>query len=664
MAIAKMAHLRLIGLRSQQNKIVDVLASRGLFEARTADVGAGEAKFDEELCNRLRLKQSRISFALDFIRARHEAMSGMLADNSKAVKRGTCDYVLDYDLPKVKFSSGRMLITHADFSDARAKEYDLLAVCDDLQKLSFDIIDCRTRLNYIAKTVEAYAPYAAFPMKLSATKSAGNIRISLYYGKVPAADEALKSLPCAFERFPSDGNLYAVVCTAVHFVETDKALGALGYTRCTLADDCTAAEKISALEAERADVDRSIYNITKTALGYEKYYNELRILYDVTELEIERVEADAKFKKTDSAFVLEGWIPEKYARDISDDVVAACPDVFLQLLAAEEHEEPPTLVVSNKVVEPYESITNMYSPPKYSEIDPNPIMAIFFFLFFGIMIGDAAYGLILAAVGLALGCGKKCDKGMRQLLLLVGMGGISAVIWGVLFGSYFAIDFGEASSKITLWFNPLEEPMTMLILSIVLGVIQLCVGYIIKFVRLCMERKPLDAIFDAGSIILLFAALACLGAGLVIPNAPKGLSTAAIVLACTGLALIVIFGGRKNKNVFGKIFGGLKGLYGLVNLFSDILSYCRLFGLGLASCAIGLAFNTLGGIIFQIPGIGYPLGIIILIPLHAFNIGLGILGAYVHNARLQFLEFYGKFYDGGGRLFEPLGLRTKHTRFA
>ena len=150
---------------------------------------------------------------------------------------------------------------------------------------------------------------------------------------------------------------------------------------------------------------------------------------------------------------------------------------------------------------------------------------------------------------------------------------------------------------------------------------------------------------------------------MLIENAPNGLTVAATVLAAVGLALIVVFGGRKNKNVFGKVFGGLKGVYGLVNLLSDILSYCRIFGLGLATCAIGLAFNTLGEIIFGIPGIGYPVGVLILIPLHVFNLALGILGAYVHNARLQFLEFYGKFYDGGGRLFSPLGSKTKHIRF-
>ena len=150
----------------------------------------------------------------------------------------------------------------------------------------------------------------------------------------------------------------------------------------------------------------------------------------------------------------------------------------------------------------------MYSAPKYREIDPNPVMSIFFFLFFGLMVGDAAYGFILAVVGLSLGFCKKFDVGMRRLLQLIGWGGVAAIFWGVLFGGYFGIDFG--ATKVALWFNPIEDPMTMLYMSVALGVLQLTVGYIMLFIRLCREGKPFSAIFDAGSIILLFAALTCL----------------------------------------------------------------------------------------------------------------------------------------------------------
>lgn len=663
MAIAKMSHIRLIGLRSEQNKIIDALTERGLFEARATDgVTFDIARGDTGLCRELKLKQSRIAFALDFLKARHKNMSLTLDENARAVKAGNAE-PLDCKLSGEKYSESRMLITRADFSDARAREYELLHVCDTLQKISFDIIDCRQKLGALTAEAKAYEPFAPSPVKLSDLKRRGGVLLAMYYCRTaPSPEIVLDGLPCAYDIRRDGGVLITTVCRAGASDEIDKQLSALGFARCTFDDDCTAAQKISALAAETSDVKRHMFELDKAALDYEKYANDLRILYDVIELEIERAEAEEKFLKTDSAFVLEGWLPEAAAESVAAEIREQSPNAFVQLLAPEERDEPPTLVVSNKVVAPYETITDMYSPPKYREIDPNPIMAIFYFIFFGMMIGDAAYGLILAVAGLILGCSKKFDKGVKRVLLLVGMGGISAVIWGILFGGYFAIDFGEA--KIALWFNPIDEPMTMLIVSIVLGCVQMTVGYIIKFIKLCMDGKPFSAIFDAGSIILLFAALGCLGTTMMIDNAPRGLTVAAIALAVTGLALIIIFGGRNSKNPFGKIFGGFKGVYGLVNLLSDVLSYCRLFGLGLASGAIGLAFNTLGSILFGIPVIGYVVGVIILIPLHAFNIGIGVLGAYVHNARLQFLEFYGKFYDGGGRLFAPLGSRTRYIRYS
>ncbi len=662
MAIAKMSHIRLIGLRSQENKILDELTAGGLFEARRTESTRAELSHgDGSLIRKLKQKQGRVAFALGFLKARHAAMDSFMLENKRAEKRGADKPYPDYTLSDEKYGEARTLITHADFSDARAKEFDLLQVCDALQNLSFDIVDAQGRVGVINNSIRTYAPYSASPLKLSLLNK-GGVVISMYYSRTPINIEpTLDAAVCAYDVTRGDGMLVVTVARSEHNAELEKTMSAAGFARCSLDDDCTAAQKIDALRGELDDVKRQIFELNRRALGYEKYVGELKILYDVIELEIERAEADGGFLKTGETFVLEGWLPETSAQSAVRNVEEKFDGVFVQLLAPEDRDEPPTLVVNNNIVKPYEEVTNMYSPPSYKELDPNPIMSIFYFIFFGLMIGDAAYGLILAVAGLILGRSKKFDTGAKKLMLMIGMGGISAVVWGILFGGYFAIDFG---TDISLWFNPIEDPMMMLIVSIVLGCVQMTVGYIIKFVRLCLDGKPFSAVFDAGSIILLFGALACLGLSVVIDNAPKALSVSAIVLAAVGLALIIIFGGRNNKSVVGKMFGGFKGVYGLVNLLSDVLSYCRLFGLGLASAAIGLAFNTLGTIIFGIPVVGYPIGIIVLIPLHAFNIAIGVLGAYVHNARLQFLEFYGKFYDGGGRLFEPMGVRTKYTRFS
>lgn len=671
--IARMSHIRLVGLVSERNKLMDKLTEKGLFEVRETDpVSYDLRRGDSALYRELKLKQSRVAFALDFLKARHEAMQSVLDANKRDAKAGKAELIA-YTLSKEKYSGARTLITRADFSDARAREYELLHVCDELQKLSFAIVDCKNKSNELKNAIKAYEPYLPSPLRMSELSRGGDITLSVYYNRTSVSpEETLDALPCAYEVRTGDGLLIITVCRKSNAAEIDKSLNALGYAKCPFDDDCTAAQKIDALRGELSDVERQTTEITKSALEYEKYVKDLRILYDVIELEIERAAAEQNFLKTGSTFVLEGWLPEAAAEGVAAELAEVSDSVLIQLLAPEERDAPPTLVVNNKVVKPYEQITDMYSSPRYREIDPNPIMAIFYFLFFGIMIGDAAYGVILAIAGFYIGTSKKFDTGVKKLALLIGMGGISAVIWGILFGGYFSIDFGF---EVAILLNPIDKPLLLLVLSMGLGCLQLIVGYTIKFVALCKEGKPFSAIFDCGSILLLFAALAFLVVGMLPSLAPmlgvtvsfeppSWINIVAAVLALAGVALILIFGGRKSKNVFGKVVGGFKGLYGLINILSDVLSYCRLFGLCLASCAIGLAFNSLGGILFGIPGVGYVIGVIVLIPLHAFNLGLGVLSAYVHDARLQFLEFYGKFYDGGGRLFSPMGSRTKYIRYS
>ena len=670
--IARVSHIRLVGLAAERNKIMDKLTENGLFEARETDATTHELRRgDNSFCRELKLKQSRVSFALDFLKARHNVVAGAIKANKRDVKKGKAEPI-DYALSGEKYGGARVLITRADFADARAREYELLHACDELQKISFDIVECNTKSNELKNAIRAYEPFSPSPVRMSDLHRDGDIVLSMYHGRGAAPTELLDSLPCAYDIRSGAGTVIITVCRRANAVDIDKQLGAQGYVKCAFDDDCTAAQKIAALNAELSDIERQIFELTKAALAYEKYAKDLRILYDIIELEIERAEAEQNFLKTDSTFVLEGWLPEAAATAVTDELKALSDSVFIQLLAPEDRDAPPTLVQNNKVVKPYESITDMYSPPNYREIDPNPIMSFFSFLFFGIMVGDAAYGVVLAVAGLIVGLSKKFDTGVKKLALLIGMGGISAIIWGVLFGGYFSIDFGF---DVAILLNPIDKPLLLLVLSMGLGCVQLAIGYIIKFVALCKEGKPFSAIFDCGSILFLFAALGFLVVGMLPSLAPmlgievsftppKWINIVAIVLALIGVALILIFGGRHSKNIFGKVVGGFKGLYGLINILSDVLSYCRLFGLCLASCAIGLAFNSLGEILFGIPVVGYPIGIIILIPLHAFNLGLGVLSAYVHDARLQFLEFYGKFYNGGGRLFKPLGSRTKFVRFS
>lgn len=656
MAIAKMSRLRLIGLKSDKNKIMHVLQKSGSFEVMPTNV-QGEKGADRSHLDKVLHRQAKVAFAIEYLSACAAEYADKKHKNDKDVQKGTAEPMRAVPVTEQK-GIGRRIVGYDDFYDAAAKEYELVAVCDELEKLNFARLENKSALQKLRGRLRAVLPYKAFPLPFSALGDRGAVTVLLAQSDKGGA-VSFGDTPVFTERYASTaGVLVSVVVLRRDQEKALSALSAAGYVLCTLSGDDTPAERIESLRAEEETLAACDTEAMYEVLSYHKYLSDLKTLYDVLGQDVERSEAELEFVTTQNTFVAEGWVPSEAASDVLAKIGDKTPRIVSYVSDPTENDTPPTLIVSKKIVKPYEDVTNMYSVPGYHEIDPNPFMAVFFFVFFGIMIGDAGYGLILSIASLLICRFCKLEKGTARLLALVGMGGVSAIIWGVLFGGVFSI-----SGIPPLWFNPTDEPLMMLGVSIVLGAVQLLTGYALHSAALFRNGKPLDAVLDSVFIFVLFGGAACLALHLLTdlraPLLPVGLG-----LMIVALAGILCTAGRHNKGVLHKIMGGFSGLYGLVNLLSDLLSYARLFGLGLASGAIGMAFNTLGGMFFSVPVVGYVIGIIVLIPLHAFNLGIGVLGAYVHNARLQFLEFYGKFYEGGGRLFSPMGEKTKYVRFA
>ncbi|MEX1307956.1 MAG: V-type ATP synthase subunit I, partial [Eubacteriales bacterium] len=243
---------------------------------------------------------------------------------------------------------------------------------------------------------------------------------------------------------------------------------------------------------------------------------------------------------------------------------------------------------------------------------------------------------------------------------VVAFGGVSTFIWGVLFGGWFGVSAeslpgflgGLAKFK---WFNPLEEPLMMLGLCLGIGMFQILFGMGVAAVVNIKRGKPFAALFDQVSWILLLLGLPAMLLGGNIAMAGK-------IMAIVGASLLLLFAGRAKKGIVGKIMGGFSALYGITGYLSDVLSYSRIFGMGLATGVIAMVFNTIAGMLlgkwFMIP-----LAVVILLVGHVFNIGINTLGAYVHSCRLQYIEYYGKFFEGGGKTFRPLRADIKHYRF-
>lgn len=318
---------------------------------------------------------------------------------------------------------------------------------------------------------------------------------------------------------------------------------------------------------------------------------------------------------------------------------------------------------NNPVVEQFEFVTNLYSPPKYREFDPNCVMGIFFLIFFGFIMADIGYGILLSAIGLFMGLRMRKTNGSRSLVLVVGMGGVFALVWGLLFGSLFGVDLGFGVLP-----NAEKQPETLLVYCLIAGVVQILVGYFLKGIQAIRAGSFWDGLFD-GFIWVIFS----IGILMVMPELgtsmfgadmgfvpPQWLMLAGLGTAGGSLVVAMLTAGRHVKG-FGKFTKGFGAAYGTINFMSDVLSYARLFGLMLSGTIVARIISEMS-IQLMNNAIGVIGGVIILVIGHAFNLGIGVLGAYIHDSRLQYIEFYSRFYEGEGELFSPIGSRFNYIR--
>lgn len=274
-------------------------------------------------------------------------------------------------------------------------------------------------------------------------------------------------------------------------------------------------------------------------------------------------------------------------------------------------------------------------------------MAPFFFIFFGMMVSDAGYGILLALASF-LAIKKIKPKGMaKKLLELLLLGGISTLIWGAIFGGWF----GGLIPLPPIWINPIEDPMSLLVFSFILGLIQIYTGLILKAYINIKDGDLLSALFDQGFWLVLLTGC--------IMFALPGTAQAAKIVAIVGAVGLILTQGRTQKNPIQKLLSGVMSLYDITGYLSDVLSYSRVLALGLATGVIGTVINTMAELV-GVNIIGYIAMVLILVIGHVFNIAINALGAYVHSSRLQYVEFFSKFYEGGGRAFNPFRINTRY----
>lgn len=447
------------------------------------------------------------------------------------------------------------------------------------------------------------------------------------------------------------------------------------------------------LQAEKASLENRIKQIETSLDERVSLYGDFQLMTDWLNLCYKVCKADDDCGKTAYTFVLNAYTPEEKVQQVKDALLAISDDVILQFDQVESEEFAPTLCKNNKVVTPFESVTNMYMAPNYHEPDPNPIMSIFYFLIFGLMTADVGYGLVLAVAGLLFSALIKQRTGMKQLAGLIGICGFSTILWGFAFGSFFSLSMNDwfganAASWYPILPSPSEYPIVTMVLSLLLGILHLMAGVACNGYKQAKRGKVLDGILDAlpwevffVGLIILAAQPACgMMATPELAENCKQVHIQAIVqfaqntelggklmqiglyIIIGALAFVALTAGRHNKGILGKAKGGFGGVYGVINYFSDVVSYVRIFGLMLSGAVFGAIINQIvAEMLFPMGVGGYIGGAVVLVLFHLFNLALAVLGAYVHNARLQYVEYFGKFYEGEGVLFTPLGSDLEYT---
>ena len=446
---------------------------------------------------------------------------------------------------------------------------------------------------------------------------------------------------------------------------------AFGLVKCSVTCDVLPQAAIENIDRQLLGLKEQREVYVKQIVAYAPLITEFKVYVDYLSLCDKKLSADGDLQNTNKTFVLEAYYPASDEDKVTNAIQNVSDCIVLKYDDIGEDEFAPTLIQNNKITTQFEFVTNMYTPPTYHEIDPNPVMSVFYFAIFGLMVADIGYGLLLVLAGLFAFFAIKQTSGLKTMLQLFGICGVAAIIVGALFGSFFSYPIYDKLGVTPPIPAPDKYPMVMMMLSLLVGIVHICAGIGCNMAVKIKRKQHASAWLADFPWIIVFVTfvLAIFNSALDMAayepyNAlklPDIVSKVSLYVCLGALAIALIFAGLGTKGFLGKVMKSFGSAYGIINYFSDIMSYIRVFGLMLSSALMGTVINQLGEMVWSGGGVGYVLAIVLLIFAHIFNLVMGILGVYIHNGRLQYVEFFGKFYTGDGHLFTPFGSDTKYT---
>ncbi len=575
---------------------------------------------------------------------------------------------------EVALSTGRDLAARIDVS----------SLAEQMRELERSLAETRAEFSQIASLEALLSSLDDFPYPLELITS-GTERVSGIFGTVPSLtlddwrngmESLLGSMGEVFVGSKADKK-NPDIRVAVFFEES-LATGvadinaANSFVRVDLPATLkgTVREELAALSERKDILTRKEQDIlSQRDAAAQEWVPSIRILSDYWSVLRDRGQILSSGLATEQVMMLSGWIPERKVPDVQKLLAPYGSSVELMLTDPGEGDEPPTLLRNASWSQPFEFITKLYGLPQYGETDPTPLMAPFFILFFGMCLGDGGFGIVMVVMSLwLLKKYRRMPPIFSDFLKLFVMTGVSTILVGALTGGWFGnlvdtfpiLSFLKPVKDGLMKIDPMNQPMQYLAISLALGAIHLFFGMGIAAYDAYRKKDYVTMFVDKiGWMVFLFSILMW---GITFSGAfSEGVGKFFKFVTIGSALFLLVTQGREKNGIFRKLFSGGLALYGTSSYLGDLLSYSRLLALGLASAAVGLIVNVLADLATGIPYIGLLFALVLLLGGNIFSFVINVMGAFVHSMRLQYVEFFGKFYGGGGRDFNPLTYRTNYV---
>lgn len=666
MAVLAMKRVNIYALKHDRKKILELLQRRGVLEIHApeemdqifqkTDTASARATFEKSAAT-----ASRAVEILDKISPPEKGLPKMLA--------------------------GRTAISLKEYESIAENAVSVFKVASRILSLDKTITDAKAEIIRRESQIDSLKPWQNLDISM---RTIGTENTSIFIGSFPEAvtesqlkEQLAAAVPDAIgievEIISSQPQMTCVfvICHISSGMKVETALRSMGFTYPAYTPRLAPPERIQVLREKIAASQKVIEESEKEIASYKEQRKDLLYTADYYTMRADKYHILGDLWQSPHTFFVTGYITAKNSTHLQKELEDKF-QAFVEIETPAEDEDVPVKLKNGFFASPVEPVVEGYSLPGKFEIDPSSVMCLFYYVLFGMMLSDAAYGLLIVLIcGIVLAKFKNIEAGLRKSLWMFFFCGISTTFWGVMFGSYF----GDAIPVIArtffhteinlpaLWFAPLDDPMRLLLFSFLLGIIHLFTGLAVQLYQLVKRKKFTDALYDVvfwyflvGGLLLLLVSSQMFQSmmSLSLPIPPI-VGTISAVFAGIGAVGIVCTAGRESKNPGKRLLKGLYGLYNISGYLSDILSYSRLLALGLATGVIATVFNQMGSMMGG-GVVGAIFFTIVFLIGHTMNLAINLLGAYVHTNRLQYVEFFGKFYEGGGRKFEPFAAKTNHFK--